>query len=213
MSQEIFRDRQQAGIKLAHMLKAYAGRQDLVVFGLARGGVPVAHEVARALNAPLEVIVVRKIGVPGQAELAMGAIAPDNLCVFNAPIVSSLNISEADLAKIERSQRQELIRRELLYRNKRPYPDLSQKTAFIVDDGLATGATMRAAIAWIKNKVPAHIIVAAPVASASACRLVEGEGCACICAWRLEDFYAVGAYYHDFQQVSDQEVLKQLVLP
>lgn len=210
----MFKNRRQAGKLLATSLAQYQSRTDVIVFGLARGGVPVAYEVAKALHAPLDVIVVRKVGVPGQEELAMGAIAPEGLSVTNPSVINTLELSEGDLKAALKKERKELVRREQLYRGSKSYPDLKGKITILVDDGLATGATMRAALSWARSHKPATIVVAAPVASRSTCDQIkrEKDHLLCICNITPEDFWAVGLWYEDFSQVSDEEVMQFLSL-
>jgi putative phosphoribosyl transferase len=211
---QTYQNRRAAGQVLATSLSHYAKRSDVLVFGLSRGGIPVAYEVAKALGAPLDVLVVRKIGVPGQEELAMGAIAPDGISVSNSSIIGMLGLSRVMFEAAEAVERKVLERRLALYRGSRPYPPLEQKTVLLVDDGLATGSTMRAAVLWARARNPAAIVVAAPVASRSACAELEAEKdhLICICRTCPADFSAVGIWYHDFSQVSDAEVLELLRL-
>lgn len=208
----LFGNRREAGRILAEQLQPYAGRPDAIVFGLTRGGVPVAFEVAKALGLALEPLVVRKLGSPWNPELAMGAIAPDGVRVLNEGVVTISGISEAQISAAEMRERLELERRERLYRRSAPAPELRGKLAILVDDGLATGATMRAAVEWAKRHGAAEIVVAAPVAAAETCRhfTSEKEGVLCICSIRPEDFAAVGMWYEDFSQTSDDEVVELL---
>lgn len=203
-----FRDRQEAGRRLAQLLNNYAGRPDVTVLALPRGGVPVAYEIAEALNAPLDVLPVRKLGVPGQEELAMGAIASGGTRVLNEEVVRQLGITKENIAEIARRERRELERRERLYRGNRPVPKLDGRTIILVDDGLATGSTMRAAMSAVRKQHPAHIIVAVPVAAASTCEFFNHptEGTVCACEKAVEPFYAVGLWYEDFSQTTDEEV-------
>jgi predicted phosphoribosyltransferase len=203
----MFNDRIEAGRALAAELAEFRGREDVVVLGLPRGGVPVAAEVARALGVPLEIYPVRKLGVPGQEELAFGAIGPGGTAVFNPELVNALGINERTIARVIGRESAELRRRERLYRPGRRPPDVDGKTVLIVDDGLATGATMRAAVAAVRSEGPAAIIVAAPVGAGDACRaaatLANGR---CVCVAMPEPFYGVGMWYRDFGQVTDDEV-------
>ena len=203
-----FRDRTEAGQLLALKLSAYANDPNVVVLALPRGGVPVAYEVAHALGLPLDVFLVRKMGVPGNVELAMGAIASGGVRVLNDDVVSYLHISEDAINEVARREQHELERRERLYRGIRPPPDLSGKTVILVDDGLATGATMKAAVAALRNHHPARVIVAVPVAARSTCEAFEAmtDDIVCICDRIYEPFYAVGLWYEDFRQTTDAEV-------
>ena len=203
--QSLFRDRVEAGQRLAEKLGQYAHRNDVIVLALPRGGVPVGLEIARALNVPLDVFIVRKLGVPWQPELAMGAIASGNTVVFNDEVVSALG--DTDLVdQVIARERVELDRRERLYRNGRPPPDVHDRIVILVDDGLATGATMRAAIQALRAQQPKKLVVAVPVGSPDVCedlrRLVDEM----ICLATPEPFYAVGMWYQDFSETTDQEV-------
>ncbi len=202
----LFKNRTAAGQRLAADLSAYANRQDVLVLGLPRGGVPVAFEVAKALNAPLDVFVVRKLGVPGQEELAMGALASGGVQVLNEAIVGALSLSEAVINKVTEKEQQELERREHLYRNDRPAPDLSGRTVILVDDGLATGATMRAAVTALRQQRPSKIVVAVPVSSPETCHEFKAQVDEIICAMTPNPFYSVGSGYDDFSQTTDEEV-------
>jgi predicted phosphoribosyltransferase len=190
-----FRDRHEAGQRLAEKLAAYADRTDVVVLALPRGGVPVAYEVARALGAPLDVFVVRKLGVPGYEEMAMGAIATGGLRVLNERVVSGLNIPDYIIEAVAAQEQQELKRRERLYRGGRPPPDVRSRTVILVDDGLATGATMHAAIKALRQLNPARIVVAVPTASSETCDEFRGEADEVVCAIMPEPFHAVGRWY------------------
>lgn len=200
-----FRNRAEAGQRLAEKLGQFAHRNDAIVLALPRGGVPVGFEVARALNLPLDVFIVRKLGVPWQPELAMGAIASGDTVVFNENVMQQLGGSELAESVIAR-ERVELQRRERMYRDDQPPPDVRGRIVILVDDGLATGATMRAAVQAIRAQQPARIVVAVPVASQDVCadlgRLVDEM----ICAETPESFYAVGLWYDDFSETTDQEV-------
>ena len=202
----LFRDRVDAGRQLAARLAHYADRDDVLVLALPRGGVPVGYEVAEALAAPLDVFLVRKLGVPGQEELAMGAIASGGVRVLNESVVNLLNLSEADIAPIESAERRELDRREREYRTGRPPLDVRGKIVILVDDGLATGSTMRAAVAALKRMGPARVIVAVPVGARETCEELENEADEAICAREPEPFHAVGIWYEDFAQTTDEEV-------
>lgn len=207
-----FENRRQAGRMLAEQLSDFADRTDTIVLGLPRGGVPIAFEVARKLRAPLDVYVVRKLGVPGQEELAFGAIATGGGRVLNVSLARALHLTDAMIERVTEREGLELKRREKLYRGSRPPPDLRDKTIIVVDDGLATGATMRAAVEGLKQLQPKEIVVAVPVGSREVC--VEFENKAdvlCVCAMSPEPFYGVGMWYQDFSQTSDEEVIELLV--
>ena len=201
-----FRDRTEAGRLLAAQLTAYAHRPDVLVLGLPRGGVPVAFEVAQALQAPLDVFVVRKLGLPGQEELAVGAIASGGARVLNEEVVRALEISNEIIDSIAAQERSELERRERVYRDDRPWPDIRGRVVILVDDGLATGSTMRAAIAALRKQEPARIVVAVPVAAPETCQEVGNSADEIVCLETPEPFYAVGLWYRDFGQTSDEEV-------
>lgn len=206
-----FDDRKQGGRALAERLSGYKDVRDLIVLALPRGGVPVGFEVARALNAPLDVFVVRKLGVPGQEELAFGAIAHGGAVVYNEPLIAALRISQPVTEGIIEREKLELERRESLYRAGRPPLDLKGKTVVIVDDGLATGATMRAAVAAVSAMGPERLIVAAPVASRDTCAAIEaGSDAVCVCTANPEPFYGVGMWYRNFDQTTDDEVRQLL---
>jgi putative phosphoribosyl transferase len=202
----LYKNRTAAGQFLAEELAAYANRPDVLVLALPRGGVPVAFEVAKALNAPLDVFVVRKLGVPDQPELAMGAIASGGVRVLNQDIVRSLRLTETEISREEAKQRQELERRERLYRGNRPFPVIRGHTVIVVDDGLATGATMRAAIMALLTQQPARLVVAVPVAAPQTCQELESEVDEVVCAVTPTPFYSVGLWYENFPQTSDEEV-------
>jgi putative phosphoribosyl transferase len=201
-----FQNREEAGRFLAEKLSAYAGRDDVVVLGLPRGGVPVAAEVARALEAPLDLFVVRKLGVPGHEELAMGAIASGGVRVLNEDVVRMLGLSEAAIDRVALAEQRELERREALYRGDRPPVGLRGRIAILVDDGLATGATMRAAVAAVRRLEPAWIVVAVPLAAAETCAQFREIVDEMVCAATPEPFRAVGLWYVDFSQTTDAEV-------
>jgi predicted phosphoribosyltransferase len=202
----IFHDRADAGRALARRLARYANRPNVLVLALPRGGVPVAYEVARALHAPLDVFLVRKLGVPGQEELAMGAIATGGVRVINEDVVNLLQIPDEVIDSVAEAQWRELERRERAYRDDRPLPDVRGRTVILIDDGLATGSSMRAAVAALRQQRPARIVVAVPVASASTCDDFRAEVDEVVCAQTPEPFYAVGSWYEDFTQTSDDEV-------
>jgi predicted phosphoribosyltransferase len=205
-----FRDRVHAGRRLAKALLHLAGRRNGIVLALPRGGVPVGFEVARALGAPLDVFLVRKLGVPGHEELAMGAIASGGVRVINQAIVCGSLISQDEIDRIVAAEQRELERREEAYRGGRPAPDLGDRTVILVDDGLATGASMRAAVAAVRAHRPARIIAAVPVAPPDACAALEEEADEAVCLTTPEPFCAVGAWYDDFRQTTDAEVCELL---
>jgi erythromycin esterase-like protein/predicted phosphoribosyltransferase len=207
---DVFRDRRQAGRLLAAKLAAYANRPDVLVLALPRGGVPVAYEVARALRAPLDVFIVRKLGVPGYEELAMGAVATGGVRVLNDEIVERLRIPEYVIHAVAAREEEELKRRGRLYRGGRPPPDVRGRTVILIDDGLATGATMHAAIRALRQQQPAGIVVAVPTASAETCEKLKAEVDDVICAITPEPFLAVGRWYEDFSQTADEEVRELL---
>ncbi|HET7124778.1 MAG TPA: phosphoribosyltransferase, partial [Bradyrhizobium sp.] len=203
---DLFRDRRDAGRRLADKLAAYANRPDVIVLALPRGGVPVAYEVARRLVAPMDVFVVRKLGVPGYEELAMGAVATGGVRVLNDQLVEHLGIPDQMIDAVASRERQELARRERLYRGSRSPPDVRGRTVILVDDGLATGATMFAAIEALRNQNPARIVVAVPTASPDTCEEMKQKADEVICAITPEPFHAVGRWYRDFSQTTDEEV-------
>ena len=202
----LFRDRADAGRALAGLLTAHAGRPEVRVLGLPRGGIPVAYEVALRLGAPLEVFVVRKLGVPGQEELAMGAIASGGVRIVNRDIVSALGLTEEDLDRAAAAEQAELERREEAYRGPRPPIDVAGATAIVVDDGLATGSTMRAAVAALRRQGPKRIVVAVPVAAVSTRDQLLHEVDEVVCVATPDPFLAVGRFYEDFSQTTDAEV-------
>jgi len=208
----IFSDRIDAGRRLAKKLDVYAGRNDVLVLGIPRGGVPVAFQVATELGAPLDVFVVRKLGVPSHEELAFGAIATGGVRVLDAQIVDEVGISELEIERIAAKERQELNRRESVYRGGRPPLNLGGKTVILVDDGIATGASTLAAITALRELKPARIVLAAPVAPASTCRRLRRKVDDLVCLDTPEDFFAIGQFYEDFSQVSDEEVTSLLQL-
>jgi predicted phosphoribosyltransferase len=210
MNQRPFSNRSEAGRLLATKLASYADHPDVLVLALPRGGVPVAYEVARALNAPLDVFLVRKLGVPGYEELAMGAIATGGVRVLNDQLVDGLRIPDYIVDEIAGWEQRELIRRERLYRGDRPPPDVRGRTVILVDDGLATGATMLAAVKALRQMQPARIVVAVPTASPETCDLLRIEADDVICAITPEPFHAVGLWYEDFSQTTDEEVRELL---
>lgn len=206
MKQRPFRDRREAGQLLATKLTAYANRPDVLVLALPRGGVPVAYEVARALGAPMDIFLVRKLGVPGYEELAMGAIATGGVRVLNDELVGGLRIPDYIIDEVAAWEQQELERRERLYRGDRRAPDVRGRTVILVDDGLATGATMQAAVKALRLQQPARIVVAVPTAAPETCTQLKAVADDVICAITPEPFHAVGLWYEDFSQTTDEEV-------
>jgi putative phosphoribosyl transferase len=206
-----FHDRSDAGRQLAAHLTTYADRPDVLVLGLPRGGVPVAFEVAQALGAPLDVFLVRKLGLPGQEELAMGAIASGGVTVLNSEVVDTLRIPDRIIDQVAAQEQRELERRERRYRGDRPPPDVRGKTVILVDDGLATGATMHAAAAALREQGPDRIVVAVPTAAPETCDAFRDTVDDIVCAITPDPFYAVGLWYDDFSQTSDEEVRDLLV--
>jgi erythromycin esterase-like protein/predicted phosphoribosyltransferase len=213
MTAQRFLNRREAGKRLAEQLTKYGNRRDVVVLALPRGGVPVAYEVARALHAPLDVFVVRKLGVPGYEELAMGAIGTGNTRVLNDDVVGALQIPAQVIDRVAAQEKQELTRRERLYRGGRALPDLAGKTVILVDDGLATGATMLAAVEALRQHRPARMVVAVPTAAQDTCEQLKKEVDEVVCAVTPQPFYGVGYWYQDFSQTSDEEVRELLGQP
>jgi predicted phosphoribosyltransferase len=205
-----FRNRRDAGKRLATRLKEYAGARDVIVLALPRGGVPVAFEIASALSAPLDVFLVRKLGVPGHAELAMGAIAERDVEVLNHELIEDLGIPPAQVRHVATRERLELERRGLLFREGREPLDLNGRTVILVDDGLATGATMEAAVAAVRRHTPARVLVAVPVGSREACVRLGRLADALVCLDIPDPFDAVGCWYEEFDQTSDEEVVRLL---
>jgi putative phosphoribosyl transferase len=208
----IFRDRAEAGRLLAEALSSYANRSDVIVVALLRGGVPVGFEIAKRLNAPLDVLTVRKLGVPDQPELAMGAITSGGIRVLNEDLFNYLYISKEEIEAVTERERKELERRERVYRGDRPFLDVSGRTVILVDDGIATGSSMRAAIEALKKQHPARIIIAVPVAAKSTCdqfNALDGV-VTCICLETPQSFFAVGLWYEEFPQLTDDEVREML---
>ena len=206
----LFADRFEAGRVLASKLGEFSGRNNVVVLALPRGGVPVAYEVARALRAPLDVFVVRKLGTPGQEELAMGALAPGGITVLNREVIQALGIPQQTIDAVVTREQRELERREREYRDGRPAADVSGRTAILVDDGLATGSSMRVAAKALRTEGAAQIVVAVPVASPPTCAEFEAEVDKVVCATTPEPFWAVGQWYRDFSQTTDKEVRELL---
>jgi putative phosphoribosyl transferase len=205
-----FPDRAEAGRFLGTKLSKYAGREDVIVLGLPRGGVPVAYEVARALRVPLDVFIVRKLGVPGFEELAVGAIASGGVRVLNEEVVRGLPNADEIIETVTQRETAEVERREQKYRDGRPAPEIRGRIIILIDDGLATGATMRAAVKALRQRGAAKIVVAVPVGPPETCREFEGEADEVVCASAPEFFQAVGQYYEDFSQTSDEEVRELL---
>ena len=201
-----FQDRFDAGATLATQLAHYAGRDDVVVLALPRGGVPVGYEVAKALQAPLDVFLVRKLGVPGHEELAMGAIASGGVQVLNEDVVEALDVPPERIIAVAAAEEQELERRHRAYRSGMPPPDVKGKVVIIVDDGLATGSSMRAAVQALRRLGPKRIVVAVPTAAAETCERLTAEADEVVCASTPRPFHAVGLSYRDFSQTTDAEV-------
>ena len=206
----IYRNREEAGRELAVRLGKYANREDVIVLGVPRGGVPVAFEVASELNVPLDIFVLRKLGVPGHEELAFGAIGSGGVRILNPDIVHKLGITELDIAAATQEEGKELERREKRYRGNRPPLHVEGLTVILVDDGIATGASSRAAIHAVRKLRPAAIVLATPVAPHRTCELLRQEVDELVCARMPEPFYGVGQFYKDFSQVSDEQVIELL---
>ena len=206
----IFRDRTEAGQILASKLTKYVNQVDTVILALPRGGVPVAYEIGKELGLPIDIFVVRKLGVPGHEELAMGAIASGGVRHINRDVVDQLRIDSETIDAASRREQKEIERRERLYRGQRPPVDVRNKTVILVDDGLATGSTMRAAIAALRQHRPARIVVAVPTAAPQTCSEIADEVDEIICAATPETFYAVGQWYQEFSQTTDDEVRELL---
>src|ERR1035437_945865 len=206
----IFANRTEAGKQLALRLRKYANRDDVIVLGAPRGGVPVAFEVAKDLRAPLDVFVLRKLGVPGREEFAFGAIASGGVRILDRHTVEGLGITGLDIERVTREEKQELERRERAYRGGRPSLDVSGLTVILVDDGIATGSSMRAAIRALRQMKPARIVIAVPVAPPSTCTRLQLEVDELVCLDMPEPFYGVGQFYDDFSQVTDEEVKELL---
>jgi predicted phosphoribosyltransferase len=206
----LFQNRRDAGRALASALQQYAQRADVLVLGLPRGGVPVAYEVARALNVPLDIFVVRKLGVPGQEELALGAIASGGMRVLNEEVVRALGIAGEEIDFVTRRELPELERREHQYRGDRPPLEVKGRTVLLIDDGLATGSTMRAGTAALSRMGPARIVIAVPVAARATCDELRAEGHDLVCLATPDHFYAVGQWYREFDQTTDAEVRELL---
>jgi putative phosphoribosyl transferase len=205
-----FFNRRDAGRRLAPLLKEYAGRTDVLVLGIPRGGVLVAFEVALALQVPLDLFILRKLGVPGQEELAFGAIASGGVRYIDSQIAEAACLTEDEINRVSARETRELERREMVYRENRPPLELLHKTIILVDDGIATGASMEAAVRALRQGSPAKLVVAVPVAPLSTCRRLRNEVDNLVCLYSPESFYAIGQFYSDFSQVTDDEV-KQLL--
>lgn len=201
-----FRDRREGGQRLADRLREYANRPDVIVLGLPRGGVPVAFEVAEALRAPLDVFVVKKLGVPQQEELAMGALASGGVRVLDTEVIRLAGVGQSDIERVTAGARDELARQERQYRGERPSPDIVGKTVILVDDGLATGSTMRAAVQAVRTQQPSAIVVAAPVGAPETCSALRALADDVVCVEMPDAFRAVGLWYEDFKQTTDDEV-------
>jgi putative phosphoribosyl transferase len=205
-----FANRAEAGRMLAEQLAAYKGQHDVVVLGLARGGVPVAFEVAKSLCAPLDVFILRKLGVPGHEELAFGAIASGGVHVLDQDTIDTVGLSPIEMHQTLSQAQQEMARRERLYHGERPRLNVQGKTVILVDDGIATGSSMRAAIAALRQMQAARVVVAVPVAPLTTCQRLHRDADEVACVHAPENFYAVGAFYEDFSQVTDSEVVELL---
>ena len=206
----IFANRTEAGQELALRLRTYANRDDVIVLGAPRGGIPVAFEIAKYLGVPLDVFVLRKLGVPGREELAFGAIASGGVRILDRDTVEGLGITGLDIERVTRAEKQELERREQSYRGGRPPQNVSGLIVILVDDGIATGSSMRAAIRALRQMKPARIVLAVPVAPPSTCSQLQFEVDELVCLEMPEPFYGVGRFYDDFTQVSDEEVIELL---
>lgn len=211
MSIEFFKDRNDAGRQLAMALDPLKDETDVLVLALPRGGVPVAYEVAARLGAPLDVLIVRKLGVPGHVELAMGAVASGGMRVFNQEVINDLNLPPQIIARVLGHAEEEVEEREKRFRDDYPFPEVEDRSVILVDDGLATGSTMLAAVRALKQKHPRRILVAVPVGPDATCRKVANEVDGLVCLYRPEPFYGVGLWYDDFQQTTDEEVRELLM--
>jgi putative phosphoribosyl transferase len=206
----IFENRVEAGRRLAEKLKKFTGRQDVIVLGIPRGGVPVAFEVAKALQAPLDIFLSRKLGVPWQEELAFGALASGGVRILDWDLIRSLGLPEEEIERITKTVRAELERRERVYRGGQPPLQLGGKTVLLIDDGIATGSSMRAAIKALKQMKPARVVVAVPVAPLQTYEALRFEVDEMVCVYAPEFFYAIGQFYEDFSQTTDEEVTELL---
>lgn len=207
---EPYADRREAGLALARRLATIGDLHDAVVLALPRGGVPVGYEIARALEAPLDVFLVRKLGVPGQPELALGAIASGGVRVLNPDVVAAFAVPKRVIEDVARQEQEEFERREAAYRERRPAPSLSGRLVILVDDGLATGASMKAAVEGVRSHGPRRVVVAAPVGSREACRDLASVADEVVCLSSPADFVAVGLYYRDFSETTDDDVRRLL---
>lgn len=208
----LFHDREDAGRRLAKLLAEYANHSDIIVLGLPRGGVPVAYAVAQELRVPLDVFLVRKLGTPGQEELALGAIASGGIQVLNRRIIDELGITDSTIREIVRREETELARREVAFRGDHAPLDLSEKTVILVDDGLATGSTMRAAARAIRQAGARKLVIAVPVGAQAVCELMRAEADEVVCAYMPDNFFAVGQSYVNFEQTTDEQV-RELLKP
>jgi putative phosphoribosyl transferase len=208
--QPLFADRIEAGRLLAAALQGYRGGPDVIVLGLPRGGIPVAHRVAEELGVPLDVFLVRKLGVPGHEELAMGAIATGGVRVLSQQLIDHVGIPQEVIEEVTQREAQELVRRERVYRGERPPAEIAGRTVILIDDGLATGSTMRAAVAAVRKQGPRRMVVAVPVAAADTCEALRREVEEVVCLETPEPFFAVGMWYEDFTETSDAEVRELL---
>jgi len=206
----IFQNRTTAGRELAQQLKHYANRKDVIVLGTPRGGVPVAFEVATALEAPLDIFVLRKLGVPGHEELAFGAIASGGIRILDRHTIEGLGITGTEIERVTRAEQLELERRECAYRGGRPPLNVRRLTVILVDDGIATGSSMRAAVRALQQMNPATLVIATPVAPRSTCNRLRPEVDELVCLEMPEPFYGVGQFYRDFSEVPDAEVIHLL---
>lgn len=204
------RNRTSAGKELAEALQSYQDLENVIILALPRGGLPVAVEIAQKLNAPLDLMLVRKLGVPSYPELAMGAIASGDIKVLNPQVIYSYGISEAQIEEVEKHEREELDRRAVAYRGQRPYPDLNDKIVIIVDDGLATGATMHAALDAVRLQNPRSIVIAVPVAPPDSISELRQKVDEVICPLQPTQLSSIGQWYEDFSQVSDEDVTELL---
>jgi predicted phosphoribosyltransferase len=208
--ERVFADRREAGRELGRLLTRAAQPGEAIVLALPRGGVPVAYEIARALESPLDVFLVRKLGTPGHPELAMGAIASGGIRVLNEEVVQALNIPQQQIEAVAAHEQRELERRDAAYRKGRSLPELTNRTVILVDDGLATGSTMKAAVQAVKQQAPKRVVVAVPVGALDTCRVLGDMADEVICARTPQPFSAVGQWYRDFSQTSDDEVMSLL---
>lgn len=208
-----FYNRSEAGRLLAQKLKPiYANRSEVIVLGLPRGGIPVAYEIAKVLNAPLDICLVRKLGVPGHQELAMGAISTGTVVIINEDIVTSLGISKQEIEQVATQEWQELKRRDLVYRGDRPVANLNHRIVILVDDGIATGSTLKAALTTIRQQQPKRIVVAVPVASPDICQELKDEVDEVVCLLTPEWLYSISLWYDDFSPTTDEDVCRLLAL-